>query len=69
MIVQCCVCKKIRYGNNVWKHAAEKQDSIHLEASHGYCPKCAKAAFQEIYESRRKQSAQYATTLPMIINI
>ena len=48
MVVQCCVCKKIRK-NDAWIMAAP---TTHREAvtSHGYCPNCAKDAFREIKE-------------------
>lgn len=46
MDVQCCVCKKLRHGSR-WVPVADSQldyDGI----SHGYCPKCAAKAFEEI---------------------
>lgn len=46
MLVQCCVCKKVRKGGT-WTHVSEKElASQHV--SHGYCPKCAAEAFAEI---------------------
>jgi len=47
MVVQCCVCKKVRTGHG-WiseKTLRELKESI----SHGYCPKCAAKAFKEIH--------------------
>ncbi len=46
MIIQCCVCKKVRR-DGVWVKAdsQELQDS---QVSHSYCPACAEIASQEI---------------------
>ena len=46
MIVQCCVCRKIRL-NEIWL----KVDSATIcnkVISHGYCPSCFNAALIEI---------------------
>jgi hypothetical protein len=43
MIVQCCVCKKIRIGQN-WR-APAGHFAISELVSHGYCPECAAEAF------------------------
>ncbi len=43
MMVQCCVCKRIRRGK-VWEWAAKH----HHDASHTYCPPCAEIALAEI---------------------
>lgn len=51
MMVQCCVCKRIRQGD-AWTDASEAENG--REVSHGYCPACAEAAFAEI---RRAGSA------------
>lgn len=46
MIIQCCVCKKVR-NKSRW---IELSDTLDVEAriSHGYCPKCVTEAFAEI---------------------
>lgn len=49
MKVQCCVCHKLREGDQ-WKKAQPGETSGE-RISHGYCPKCAAQAFQKI---RRK---------------
>ena len=47
MVVQCCVCQRVRHENE-WvaptKAVAESRESV----SHGYCPRCAAEAFAEI---------------------
>jgi len=63
MIVQCCVCKKVRE-NGLWTFT----DQVALDrqnVSHGYCPQCAANAFAQLSvtvvrtagESARKSSA------------
>ncbi|HNR31862.1 MAG TPA: hypothetical protein PKI11_13315 [Candidatus Hydrogenedentes bacterium] len=57
MIVQCCVCGKVRKGA-IWV-LVQAPLSRHAEVSHGYCPGCAHAAFEEmkrIHQLRRKQA-------------
>jgi uncharacterized protein YlaI len=63
MLVQCCVCEKIRQGGQ-W--AAVPEEKLRdEEISHGYCPECAEAAFAELqrelnrrlYTTRRAASA------------
>lgn len=47
MIVQCCVCKKVR-DQGEWI-APDKTAAPNVnELSHGYCPVCAAKAFDEI---------------------
>lgn len=51
MVVQCCVCKKVRMDGN-WVDA--QADQVRLaEVSHGYCPVCADDAFREVREYHR----------------
>ena len=45
MIVQCCVCKKIRQDGG-WVEPKKWLDPENV--SHGYCPACAAEAFAEI---------------------
>ena len=52
MEVQCCVCKKIRNGDR-WV-SVQKKDLPSRSISHGYCPKCADAAFAEIRNTRSR---------------
>lgn len=51
MVVQCCVCRRVR-NENEWivpeAAAVEQRDKI----SHGYCPRCAAQAFEEIKQIR-----------------
>ena len=51
MVVQCCVCKKVRRQSGEWAAFAPPTPS---ETSHGYCPRCAEIALAEI---RRRHQA------------
>ncbi len=46
MVIQCCVCGRMR-ADGRW---VKKDDHSHAgqDVSHGYCPKCAHKAFNEI---------------------
>ena len=46
MVIQCCVCRKIRQGTS-WV-AAQQTPQNRNEVSHSYCPECAKRAIEEI---------------------
>jgi hypothetical protein len=46
MIVQCCVCHKVRNEEKTW--VAPSQSFEGQDISHGYCPVCAAEAFAEI---------------------
>ena len=48
MQVQCCVCKKVGNGGR-WVSVNEGELPSR-NVSHGYCPKCAEAAFAELPE-------------------
>jgi len=54
MIVQCCVCGKVRREDGAWdpadQHPSEK-------ISHGYCPDCAREAFANINIPQKKESS------------
>ncbi len=45
MVVQCCVCQKIRL-NGTWLD--RELPCSPEDVSHGYCPECAAEAFAEI---------------------
>gem|GEM_PF-3139496 len=49
MLVQCCVCKKIRKGKRWVDITSPLSACCHI--SHGYCPVCAEAAFAELHAS------------------
>lgn len=49
MVVQCCVCKRIRNGAE-WGSANLRV--LAEEVSHGYCPECANKAFEAIRRFR-----------------
>ena len=49
MVIQCCVCKKVRV-NGQWRDVSIRR--IEDMVSHGYCPRCAEAAFAEIRQIR-----------------
>lgn len=59
MVVQCCVCKKIRV-DNVWQSADPNGPKIEA-ASHGYCPTCADDAFREVREYHRHNFRNFNT--------
>lgn len=59
MVVQCCVCKKVRM-EGVWR-AADPTSQRPDEMSHGYCPSCADDAFREVREYHRHNFQRYAT--------
>lgn len=46
MLVQCCVCKKVRHGRD-WTDAPPSLPEHEL-VSHGYCPECASAVYAMI---------------------
>ena len=56
MIIQCCVCQKVRLENQ-WVEAIANL-SAENEISHTYCPAC-KAQF--ILVIRKKKTALYAS--------
>lgn len=53
MLIQCCVCKKIETESD-WEPA----DGIIYDASHTYCPACAKSARAEIQAYKRARGPQ-----------
>ena len=55
MRVQCCVCKKVRRGAT-WIRVTESTLSG-ARVSHGYCPKCAKQAFEELEKLDKLRSS------------
>jgi hypothetical protein len=50
MVVQCCVCQKVREGSE-WV-AVEEPYLATRRISHSYCPICKKASLDAIYEQR-----------------
>lgn len=46
MLIQCCVCKKIRQEGRWVPDGKPVEDAGRV--SHGYCPACAARAFEEI---------------------
>jgi hypothetical protein len=61
MVVQCCLCKRVRNGRE-WAEpvVSEVADG---DVSHGYCPVCAAKAFEEI-EDLLSTRRRLMTTLP-----
>ena len=59
MVVQCCVCKKIRI-DGVWR-ASDPSAPRFEEVSHGYCPSCADDAFREVREYHRHNFRGFAS--------
>ncbi|OGY43379.1 MAG: hypothetical protein A2729_04360 [Candidatus Buchananbacteria bacterium RIFCSPHIGHO2_01_FULL_39_14] len=60
MIIQCCVCQKIKVGDQ-WILAQHTD-----KTSHGYCPECAAKTLAKIYETEvaRKKAITTSTTTP-----
>lgn len=52
MVVQCCQCKKVRVSalNDAQSRWVDirRAELNPLDVSHGYCPSCARIAFEEI---------------------
>ena len=62
MIVQCCVCEKVRKENQ-WFVTAKPVDPHETAVSHGYCPACADKAFGELYRrARKRENSQLTVT-------
>jgi len=45
MVVQCCVCKKVRQTDGSW---TEQSVEGRRDISHGYCPDCFDLHFPEM---------------------
>lgn len=45
MVVQCCVCHRVR-GESDWAESPAVLDQTAI--SHGYCPPCAAKVFEEV---------------------
>lgn len=56
MVVQCCVCKKIRQADGSWRHQAIPAGEENY-VSHSYCPECFEPIMAE-FRSEKKQSAE-----------
>ncbi len=50
VIIQCCVCLRVRQGNK-WTSVA-KPYKVMRHASHTYCPKCMKESFGSLKKCR-----------------
>jgi len=48
MVVQCCLCKRVRNGK-LWAEPLP-EEIVEGDISHGYCPACAAKAFLEVEE-------------------
>ena len=51
MLVQCCVCKRVRKGG-AWVKMRPPPDR-EGGVSHGYCPACAAKAFEQVRHMKR----------------
>ena len=49
MIVQCCVCKKVRDDNGDWVNPPRNLQ----EATHTYCPTCLAEARQQLLKQQQ----------------
>ena len=58
MIVQCCVCEKVKV-NGSWFATAKPVNPHETAISHGYCPACAEEAFGELYRRARVREAAH----------
>ncbi len=56
--IQCCVCKRVRAGD---KWVKPRRGFSTRNRTHGYCPECAKAAFEQIAEDP-STAGTYSTT-------
>lgn len=61
MILQCCVCKKVREGDQ-WVEPAH-EIAAGAPVSHGYCPDCAEDAADECAAYFRDYPAVNALSL------
>jgi len=62
MYVQCCVCKRVRQ-DDAWV-LPESGVNFQPDASRGYCPECAEAAFKEIEQMNNNHKRSSCTTPP-----
>ena len=63
MIVQCCVCEKVREGSD-WFVLGKPVDPHETAISHGYCPTCADEAFGELYRRANARKAVHMEVVP-----
>lgn len=47
MQVQCCVCKRVKKKEGRWERV-KHPENVGSNASHGYCPRCAAKALEEV---------------------
>jgi len=59
MIVQCCVCKKVR-DDGKWTRLDDAPIPDTNDVSHGYCPECAANAFAQLAATAPKRSRRSA---------
>jgi len=50
MLIQCCVCLKVRQGKK-WVTVAKPYQAMR-NASHTYCPECLKVSFKSLKKVR-----------------
>ena len=64
MVVQCCVCQKVREGKE-WIAVEAPYLTAHI-VSHTYCPVCEKVSLRELKEmcARRFQVPQKMSSTP-----
>lgn len=63
MIVQCCVCEKVRKENQ-WFVQSKPVDPHETAVSHGYCPSCADEAFGELYIRAKARKSTHMEVVP-----
>lgn len=63
MIVQCCVCEKVREDGR-WFVLAKPVDPHETAISHGYCPSCADEAFGALYRRAKAREAAHMEVVP-----
>ncbi len=66
MMIQCCVCGKIKDGGRWTMPDAFGADKATI--SHGYCPLCFNNALNEIHAQTSVQSNEREASLPIAAN-
>jgi len=66
MVIQCCICKRIRVGEEWVDLAADGVPEAPI--SHSYCPGCAASAFDEVTALAVRRRDYEAASLAKVSN-